>query len=1199
MRRALIVSPNDLERLLGRTALWRQDVQRARADGAADALEQARSFRPNLVVIEGGIGRDVAALVRSLRLDPATRCTAIVALRPSSALEEQRVREAGANLVLPEPIDPLLWDDRLAELLSVPPRREARVPVRLRPWSDLEPGEATFDGLALNVSEHGALIESARRLAIGTRVDIGVRLPGTVDDLELVGQVVRVEASPRSGVKFVAFRGQARERIRTYVAEEERWESELRASEARKAAVLEAALDSVITMDQEGRILDFNGAAERTFGCDRAEVVGRRVEDVIIPARLREAHRQGLERHLATGAGRMIGRRVETTARRADGSEFPVELAITAVEVPGGRLFTGYLRDISDRKRAESIMAAQHALARVLAEAPTLREAAPRILEAICASFGWDLGALWVAEGDTLRCVETWRAPALGTSRLESFLHGTSLARGDGLPGRVWAKAEPVWIPDLEREPELLPRAAGAPLDGLAAAVGLPVLLAEKVLGVVECYGRQPRAAQPDLLRCCLTMGSQIGQFMERKRANEAVAAAEQRFRTLVENSAEAISLLSANGRPFYFSPSAERVLGYPAEELVGRSPFELVHPDDAERARSLLLNGFATPGGLLSSELRVRHKDGRWRWIELDIVNRLDDPQVRALVANYRDITERKTAEELLWESESRLREVVGAAPIVLWAVDSEGIFTLSEGRGLGALGLRPGQVVGQSVFEFYRDHPEICASVRRALAGEETSKVVTVGSAAFDAHFAPVRGPGGGIVGATGVAIDVSERRMAELAVAEQRDFLRRVLDISPSFIFAKDREGRFTLANQAVAEAYGTTVEALLGRTDADFNPNADEVAAFRRDDLAVMDSHREKLVPEELITDARGGRRWLQTVKRPLVGPDGVARQVLGFASDITARKRAEAIQSALYRIARATNVARDLSSLYAEIHAIVGELMYAKNFYIAHYDESAQLLSFPYFVDERAPPPGPKRLGRGLTEYVLTTARPLLASPEAFADLQRAGEVELIGAPSLDWLGVPLTADDRTLGVLVLQSYSEAVRYGETEMQILTFVSQQIAEAIERKRAEDARTEALLREEKANRELAESEQRFRLLADHVPGVIYLCRNDERYSMIYLNDAVEALTGREKREFLEGRVHFPDLYHPQDAAAIRAAVEAALAARQPFQLSYRLRHRSGAWRRVEERGVGVWSARGELLFLEGFLSDVTDDERRQGS
>lgn len=1389
MPKALVVSSADLEPRLGRTVLWRADVERKFVTEPEAALEAVRGFRPQVVVVDVANGEEIVPFIRRLRVDPTTRSTAIVMLcRSSSAVGEPQLRDAGANLVISDQVDPMAWDPRLEELLSVPHRRESQIPVLVRPWSGLAADSEAIEGLALNISVHGILLESTRRLDVGTNLDLQFRLPGSEEPLQLVGQVVRAEAVPRSGIKFVVHRGDARERIRAFVGSDRRsrvqpelhvtaaapaspegeaWEAELRASEARKAAILEAALDCVVTIDQEGRILDFNRAAERTFGYARAAVMGRRMVETLIPPRLREQHQHEFARHLATGERPVPGRRVEMAGMRADGSEFPVELAIMPLQVRGRRLFTGYLRDITERKRAEAMLSAQAATTRVLAEAVTVQEATPKILQALCEGFGWDCGALWIVEADALRRVEFWRAATVEAPRLEAESRA-AFARGVGLLGRAWEKAEPLWVPDLDREPSFL-REAAAREDGFQTAVALPVLLGGRVLGVIELFARQPRCADTDLLESLLAMGSQIGQFMERRRAEEAGLAREARFRALIENSADAIALLSQDARAEYVTPSATRVLGYSAEEHLLRTPFDLVHADDAERARSQWQKCVASPGVPVSAELRARHKDGHWRWVAVDIVNRLDDPHVRAIVANYRDITERKMAEESLWESETRLREVVSAAPIVLWAVDRQGVFTLAEGKGFSAQGFSSRQLVGRSVFDVYSAYPQMLEHVKKALGGEELTAVVEAQGMALETHCAPLREASGEISGVIVVATDITGRRRAEAAVEEQRDFLRRVLDISPSFIFAKDRQGRFTLVNQAVADAYGTTVEDLLGRTDADFNPNAEEVAAFLRDDLEVMDSRREKLIPEEVITDASGRRRWLQTVKRPMLGPEGAAHQVLGFATDITERKRAEAIQSALYRIAKAASTARDMDTLYAEIHAIVGELMFAKNFYIALYDETADLLSFPFFVDERDPKPASKKPGKGLTEYVLREGQPLLASPDRFGDLVRRGDVELIGAPSIDWLGVPLQAHDETLGVLVVQSYSKGVRYGHEELQVLAFVSQHIAEAIERKRAEEAGAEALAREqaarreaealrdanfalaqdlsldavleslldclrrlvpydtanvmllegesrlairairgyerwtnpervtgmefdadrtavlrellatrmpvliadtteradwerrpesthvrnwlgvplvaggkfiglysldkaeagfftaehirlaeglagpaaravlnaqlyeqrrryiaalEKANRELVASEERFRMLADHIPGTIYLCRNDERYSMLYLNDAVETLTGYPKRDFLEGVVNFPDLYHPDDAASIRAQVDRALAQRQPFHLVYRLKHRSSAWRSVEEWGAGVFGSDEKPSFLEGFLSDVTE-------
>lgn len=147
-----------------------------------------------------------------------------------------------------------------------------------------------------------------------------------------------------------------------------------------------------------------------------------------------------------------------------------------------------------------------------------------------------------------------------------------------------------------------------------------------------------------------------------------------------------------------------------------------------------------------------------------------------------------------------------------------------------------------------------------------------------------------------------EVAERKLAETELAQQRSFLRQVIDLNPNFVFAKDWEGHFTLVNQAIANAYGTSVENLLGKTDADFNLNKEEVEWFRRNDLNVISTQKVEFIPEEVLTDAEGQVRWLQTIKRPIVSPDGTASQVLGISTDITARKQAEkALQQALEQI----------------------------------------------------------------------------------------------------------------------------------------------------------------------------------------------------------------------------------------------------------------------------------------------------------
>ncbi|MBU4404529.1 MAG: response regulator [Candidatus Aminicenantes bacterium] len=171
-------------------------------------------------------------------------------------------------------------------------------------------------------------------------------------------------------------------------------------------------------------------------------------------------------------------------------------------------------------------------------------------------------------------------------------------------------------------------------------------------------------------------------------------------------------------------------------------------------------------------------------------------------------------------------------------------------------------------------------------------------------------------------------------------------------------------------------------------------------------------------------------------------------------EIDRHRQSEILQSALYQISEKASQAEDLDALYKAIHGIISSLLYARNFYIALTDTSGQMLSFPYFADEFDPCPQPKKLGRGLTEYVLRTGQSLLVSDQQVLQMAKDGSIELIGAPSSEWLGVPLKRGERTFGVLVIQSYQDDFHYSERDRELLIFVSQHIADALWRKQAEN-------------------------------------------------------------------------------------------------------------------------------------------------
>jgi two-component system cell cycle sensor histidine kinase/response regulator CckA len=375
-QKVLIVSLRDVRPYLGRTILWRSQVKRVYASDPDQAMETARALSPNLTVVDGEHAGSAIDLIQRLRHDPDARHTAIVVLvRNNGMAKVDQFRAAGANAVLAAPVEPVQWDARLAELLRVPPRREARIPLMVHVWAAPERDSQGFEGLALNISVHGMLVETAEPLAIGTRLDLYLRLPGDTAPLRVLGQVIReaglVDGRYRCGVKHVVLTGEAHERIGGFVnsaawprfqgrptrsagsAERQQWEAELKASEARNTAILQAVLDAVVSVDNEGRIVEFNRAAEATFGYERANVLGKRAIDLLLPEAGGEPLWAGLAQLVATGIAAGVGRRLEITGRRSDGTEFPAEVSLSSVEHEGHHYLTAGVRDLTEKRRAD------------------------------------------------------------------------------------------------------------------------------------------------------------------------------------------------------------------------------------------------------------------------------------------------------------------------------------------------------------------------------------------------------------------------------------------------------------------------------------------------------------------------------------------------------------------------------------------------------------------------------------------------------------------------------------------------------------------------------------------------------------------------------------------------------------------------------------------------------------------------------
>ncbi|MCM2257013.1 MAG: EAL domain-containing protein [Vicinamibacteria bacterium] len=401
-----------------------------------------------------------------------------------------------------------------------------------------------------------------------------------------------------------------------------------------------------------------------------------------------------------------------------------------------------------------------------------------------------------------------------------------------------------------------------------------------------------------------------------------------------------------------------------------------------------------------------------------------------------------------------------------------------------------------------------------------------------------------------------------------------LRLLFDHNPHPMWVYDLATLELLdVNDATLEAYGYSREQFLGLRVPDL------LAEHERERFAQhVAAHRQ-------VHLRRCGNWRHRTASGRLIDVDVDAHNIawrgreaaMVMAQDVSAARQAERVQAALFRISETASTVRNVDELCAALQGIVGELTYARNFYIALSDSGPAGLRFAYFSDEHddRPPEGP--LEHGVTAYVLRTGKPLLVTPEVFAALQAAGEVEEVGASSVDWLGVPLGEPGAVFGVLAVQTYDSGHRYTETDRELLTFVSQHVAAGIERKRAAEA--------------LVESEARFRVVAETAPCAIFIYQG-ARFR--YVNPATSEITGYSRDELLSMR--FWEFVHPDFRDIVK---ELGLARQQgrelPPRYEFSILRKDGSVAWVDFSAANL-SFEGRVASL-GTAFDVTERKRAE--
>ncbi len=301
-----------------------------------------------------------------------------------------------------------------------------------------------------------------------------------------------------------------------------------------------------------------------------------------------------------------------------------------------------------------------------------------------------------------------------------------------------------------------------------------------------------------------------------------------------------------------------------------------------------------------------------------------------------------------------------------------------------------------------------------------------------------------------------EIHQREKSEELVKEKESRLRAVYDSSLQIHLLVNKTGEIIAFNKRAKEfaekAFGVNFEPM-GKSLLSILP---EENSERYKEYFARCLKGENFHYERIMTWPNHQPMWFELLFMPVYDTSGELIGVSFNGMEISEKKKTEQIQNALYQISEAVNSSDNINVLYRRIHDILRELMSADNIFICLYDEKKDMVQFPYFVDEFDPQPEPEPFAnfeKSLTAYVMKSGKALLANEALDNQLQKQGEIELVGEPTKIWLGVPLRIDEKVIGVIVLQDYHNEKTYGESEKQILTFVSEQIAFAIDKKKKE--------------------------------------------------------------------------------------------------------------------------------------------------
>ncbi|HEY6152582.1 MAG TPA: PAS domain S-box protein [Candidatus Udaeobacter sp.] len=601
--------------------------------------------------------------------------------------------------------------------------------------------------------------------------------------------------------------------------------SERKKAEERFRLAVQASPSGMVMVDEQGKMTLINSQAERLFGYGQQELLGKPI-DMLFPERFRYKHpvrgtqSAGEPMARTTGAGPnryLVG-------LRKNGTEVPIEIGTNPIKIGSQTFVLSSIVDVTERKRTEQHLRIRDAVSRALAESNSTKDAAPRIVQAICEMAGWDAGAVWDINrpGGRLFCVDFWHRPSVKMPAFEAATRWTTLAVGTGLPGRVWKSSQPIWVPDITQGNNFT-RTRMAKKNGLRGAVCFPIKLDNEVVAVVECFTQKIREIDQEMVEMLALIGVQVGQFVKRKKAEDALVEATRQQMALYEFSRRcqtvksfddiytaALSAITkalecnrasillydqhkvmrfvawrglsagyrkaAEGHSPWKPDTKNPQPTYVSDVLASDLPKPLKQAIRRENIRSAAFIPLVSDGKLIGKFMAYHRKTHVFTRHELELAT--------AIGRHLAQVIEHERNEAALRESEARMRATVEQATAGVGRCETNGRIVFGNRTLCRMLGYEESELIGKSFAEL--THPEDSEEnihlfqrmMRQGKPFEMEKRYVRKDGSVLWGHVSvsPVRDATGKIKSAVAVAVDVTARKEAEKALQKSNELLEQ---------------------------------------------------------------------------------------------------------------------------------------------------------------------------------------------------------------------------------------------------------------------------------------------------------------------------------------------------------------------------------------------------------------------------------------